>query len=117
MSEQRGTRLADRIVIVVGAGSMGEGWGNGKASAVSYAREGATVVCADYHLGRAEETVGLITAEGGTAIAVQADATDEASVQAVVDAAVERFGRLDVMHNNVGVGGTSGLPDQIAPAA
>jgi NAD(P)-dependent dehydrogenase (short-subunit alcohol dehydrogenase family) len=117
MTEQRGTRLTDRIVIVVGAGSMGDGWGNGKASAVSYARDGATVVCADYHLARAEETVGLITAEGGTAIAVQADATDEASVQAVVDAAVERFGRLDVMHNNVGVGGTSGLPDQIAPAA
>ena len=75
------------------------------------------MVCADFHLARAEETVALIEGEGGTAIAVQADATDEASLQAVVDAAVERFGRLDVMHNNVGVGGTSGLPDQIPPAA
>jgi NAD(P)-dependent dehydrogenase (short-subunit alcohol dehydrogenase family) len=117
MSAARGTRLADRTVIVVGAGSMGEGWGNGKASAVAYAREGASVVCADYHLARAEETVAVITAEGGTALAVQADATDEASLQAAVDAAVSTFGHLDVMHNNVGVGGTSGLPDQIEPAA
>jgi NAD(P)-dependent dehydrogenase (short-subunit alcohol dehydrogenase family) len=117
MSSPTGTRLAGRIVIVVGAGSMGEGWGNGKASAVAYAREGATVVCADYHLERAEETAAIITGEGGTALARRADATDEASLQAVVDTAVERFGRLDVMHNNVGVGGTSGLPDQIPPAA
>jgi NAD(P)-dependent dehydrogenase (short-subunit alcohol dehydrogenase family) len=116
MGAQRG-RLAGRIVIVVGAGSIGEGWGNGKASAVAYARAGASVVCADYHLARAAETVGLIEAEGGTAVAVQADATDEGSLQAVVDGAVERFGRLDVMHNNVGVGGTSGLPDQIPPEA
>jgi NAD(P)-dependent dehydrogenase (short-subunit alcohol dehydrogenase family) len=115
MSE--GSRLAGRVVVVVGAGSMGAGWGNGKASAVAYAREGASVVCADFHLERAEETVGLIEAEGGAALAVQADATDEASVQALVDAAVERFGRLDVMHNNVGVGGTRGLPDEIEPTA
>ena len=117
MTEQRGSRLADRVVIVVGAGSMGEGWGNGKASAVAYARQGATVVCADFHVERAAETVDLITAEGGTALAVRADATDEASVEAVVDEAVARFGKLDVMHNNVGVGGTSGLPDQIEPSA
>jgi NAD(P)-dependent dehydrogenase (short-subunit alcohol dehydrogenase family) len=117
MDEQQGARLAGRVVVVMGAGSMGEGWGNGKASAVSYARAGATVVCADYHLARAAETVALIEGEGATALAVQADATDEASTQAVIDAAVGSFGRLDVMHNNVGVGGTSGLPDQIAPAA
>lgn len=102
---------------MVGAGSMAAGWGNGKASAVAYAREGARVVCADYHLGRAEETVELIRTEGGTALAVQADATVEASVASVVAAAVAEFGRLDVMHNNVGVGGTAGLPDQIEPAA
>ena len=70
MTQQRGTRLADRVVIVVGAGSMGEGWGNGKASAVAYARQGATVVCVDFHVERAAETVDLITAEGGTALAV-----------------------------------------------
>ncbi len=117
MTETRGTRLAGRIVIVVGAGSMGAGWGNGKASAVAYAREGASVVCADFHAARAEETVALIEAEGGAALAVQADATDEASMQELVATSVARFGRLDVMHNNVGVGGTSGLPDQIEPAA
>jgi NAD(P)-dependent dehydrogenase (short-subunit alcohol dehydrogenase family) len=111
------SRLSGRVVVVVGAGSIGAGWGNGKASAVAYAREGASVVCADFHLERADETVALIADEGGTALAVQADATDEASVRAVVDAAVATYGRLDVMHNNVGVGGTSGLPDQIEPAA
>ena len=75
MTAPRGSRLADRTVIVVGAGSMGEGWGNGKASAVAYAREGASVVCADYHLARAEETVGLIMAEGGTPTRLALSAT------------------------------------------
>ena len=115
MSERRDGRLAGRVIVVMGAGSLAEGWGNGKASAVAYARSGATVVCADYHLARAEVTVELIAGEGGTALALQADATEEASVQAVVDEAVGRYGRLDVMHNNVGVGGTTGLPDQIPP--
>ena len=112
-----GGRLAGRVVLVVGAGSIGEGWGNGKASAVAYARAGASVVCADFHLSRAEETVAIIAAEGGTALAVRADATEESAVQAAVDVAVAQCGQLDVMHNNVGVGGTSGLPDQIAPEA
>ncbi len=109
--------LADRVAVVVGAGSIGEGIGNGKASAIAYARAGAAVACIDFHLDRAAETVAMITAEGGAAVALQADATDEASVQAAIDETVARFGRLDVMHNNVGVGGTSGLPDQIEPAA
>ena len=81
----RGTRLAGRIVIVVGAGSIGEGWGNGKASAVAYAREGATVVCVDFHLDRAEETVDADQRRGRHGARRAADATDEASVQAVVD--------------------------------
>jgi NAD(P)-dependent dehydrogenase (short-subunit alcohol dehydrogenase family) len=117
MSDQRGPRLEGRVVVVMGAGSMGEGWGNGKASAVAYGREGATVVCADYHLERAAETVRLIEEEGGAALACRADATDESSVRRVIEEAVSHFGRLDVMHNNVGVGGTRGLPDQIEPAA
>src|SRR5687767_388495 len=97
----------------MGAGSIGEGWGNGKACAVGYARAGATVVCADMRGERAEATRALIDGEGGTALAIEADATDELSVQAVVDAAVSAYGRLDVMHNNVGVGGSAGTPDQI----
>jgi NAD(P)-dependent dehydrogenase (short-subunit alcohol dehydrogenase family) len=110
-------KLDGRIVVVVGAGSVGAGIGNGKASAIAYAREGATVVCVDFRLERAEETVERIAAEGGTALALAADATDEPALQAVVDETVRRYSRLDVMHNNVGVGGTSGLPDQIEPAA
>ena len=107
--------LSGKVVCVVGAGSIGEGWGNGKASAVAYARAGASVVCVDYHLDRAEATRAIIEDEGGRAITRRADATSEADVQACVDAAVAAWGRLDVMHNNVGVGGTSGGPDRIAP--
>jgi len=104
------------VVVVVGAGSVGDGWGNGKASAVTYARAGAAVVCVDHQLQRAQETCALIRAEGGTAIAIQADATQEADMLTAVDGAMQEFGRLDVMHNNVGVGGTVGAPHEIAPA-
>lgn len=109
------TSLAGKCVVVMGAGSMAEGWGNGKASAVAYARAGAAVVCADFVLSRAEETAAMIEREGGTAIARAADATVESDVAAVVDAAVASFGSLDVMHNNVGVGFASGAPDQVEP--
>jgi NAD(P)-dependent dehydrogenase (short-subunit alcohol dehydrogenase family) len=107
--------LEGKVAVVVGAGSIGEGWGNGKASAVSYARAGARVVCVDFHLDRAEATRALIEEEGGAAVAIAADATSEADVAAAVSLATSTWGRLDVMHNNVGVGGTSGGPDKIAP--
>src|SRR6478735_6845633 len=107
--------LDGRVVVVMGAGSIADGWGNGKACAVTYARAGASVVCVDFHLDRAETTAALIEAEGGRAIAVQADATVEADVQRAVDRAVGDLGRLDVMHNNVGVGFTSGGPDRVEP--
>ena len=99
----------------MGAGSVGDGWGNGKACAVTYAAAGAKVVCADLHLHRAEETQRVIADQGGTAVAVAADATAEADVRAVIGRAVAEFDRVDVMHNNVGVGGTAGTPDQIPP--
>jgi NAD(P)-dependent dehydrogenase (short-subunit alcohol dehydrogenase family) len=98
----------------MGAGSVAAGWGNGKASAVAYAREGAMVVCADYVAQRAQATADLIAGEQGKAVAVQADATQEAAVRSAVDTALTEFGRLDIMHNNVGVGFTTGAPDQIA---
>ena len=107
--------LSGKVIVVVGAGAIGDGWGNGKASAVAYARAGAAVGCVDHQLDRAEATCALIAAEGGTAMAIQADATQEADMQAVVDRTMHQFGRLDVMHNNVGVGGTVGGPDQITP--
>jgi NAD(P)-dependent dehydrogenase (short-subunit alcohol dehydrogenase family) len=110
-------RLEGKTAVVVGAGSMAPGWSNGKACAVSYAREGAAVVCADYSVERAEDTARLIREAGGRAIAQPADATKEADVQALADRTMSYFGRLDVMHNNVGVGGTFGTPDQIPPDA
>ncbi len=96
-------RLPDRVAIVFGAGSSGPGWGNGKAAAVVYAREGARVVAVDANAQAAEETAGIIRHEGGEALAVAADVTDLASVEAAVAAAIDRFGAIDVLHNNVGV--------------
>ncbi|MBV9561470.1 MAG: SDR family oxidoreductase [Bradyrhizobium sp.] len=97
-------RLKDKIAIVVGAGqSPGEGIGNGRATALTFAREGAKVLCVDYNLASAEETVGMITATGGTAAACKADVTRDAEIKAMVDDAMRRWGRIDVLHNNVGV--------------
>ena len=96
-------RLKDRVAIVFGAGSSGPGWGNGKAAAVTYARAGARLVCVDMVEAAAEETAALIRGEGGEAIAAVADTTDLAAVEAAVAAAIGRFGRIDILHNNVGV--------------
>jgi NAD(P)-dependent dehydrogenase (short-subunit alcohol dehydrogenase family) len=97
------SRLQDRIAIVFGAGSSGPGWGNGKAAAVAYARAGAKVACIDLVAAAAEETAGIIADEGGTAIAIAADTTDLAAVEAAVAATVGVYGRVDILHNNVGV--------------
>jgi NAD(P)-dependent dehydrogenase (short-subunit alcohol dehydrogenase family) len=110
-------RLEDKVAVVVGAGSAGDGFGNGRACAVAYAREGAAVMCVDFDLARAQETVAAITGEGGRALAAKADATSEADMQAVMDATVIGFGHIDVVHNNVGVGRARGLPDQVTPDA
>jgi NAD(P)-dependent dehydrogenase (short-subunit alcohol dehydrogenase family) len=96
-------RLSGKVAIVTGAGSSGPGIGNGKAAAVLFAREGARVLCVDQVTGRAEETVATIRGEGGEATAVAADVSRRADCAAMVAAAVERYGRLDVLHNNVGV--------------
>jgi NAD(P)-dependent dehydrogenase (short-subunit alcohol dehydrogenase family) len=97
-------RLQDRIAMVVGAGqSPGETMGNGRATAMVFARHGAQVVAVDRDLASARETVAMIADEGGKAIALQADVTDEAAVKAAVDECLGRHGRLDILHNNVGV--------------
>jgi NAD(P)-dependent dehydrogenase (short-subunit alcohol dehydrogenase family) len=96
-------RLAGKVAIVAGAGSRGPGLGNGKAAAILFAREGAAVVCVDVQKERAEETVGLITGEGGCASAFAADVTRAADCRAMVAAALERYGGLHVLHNNVGI--------------
>jgi NAD(P)-dependent dehydrogenase (short-subunit alcohol dehydrogenase family) len=96
-------RVEGKAAIVVGGGQTpGQTVGNGRATAVVLAREGARVLVVDRHKASAQDTVDLIHSEGGQAWAHEADTTDEASVQALVAAALARFGRLDILHNNVG---------------
>jgi len=97
-------RLKDRTAIVVGAGqSPGEGMGNGRATALTFAREGAKVLCVDHNLASAQETVDMIAANGGVAAAFKADVTKNAELKAMAADAVARWGRIDILHNNVGV--------------
>jgi NAD(P)-dependent dehydrogenase (short-subunit alcohol dehydrogenase family) len=96
-------RLQDKVALVFGAGSSGPGWGNGKAAAVAYAREGAHVVAVDQVEKAAQETAEIIVAEHGQGLAVQADVTSTVAVQAAVAQAIATFGRIDILHNNVGI--------------
>jgi NAD(P)-dependent dehydrogenase (short-subunit alcohol dehydrogenase family) len=108
-------RVDGKQAIVIGAGSIGPGWGNGKAAAVLYAREGATVVAVDVNAEAAQETASIIQGEGGTCHVVPCDVTDGAAVEAMVAAAVEACGRIDILHNNVGVV-TMGGPEDLSEA-
>jgi NAD(P)-dependent dehydrogenase (short-subunit alcohol dehydrogenase family) len=113
-------RLKDKIAIVVGAGqSPGEGMGNGRATAILFAREGAKVLAVDRDLASAAETVAMAEKEGGVAAAFQADVTKEATLKAVAEEAVRRWGRIDILHNNVGVSlaGGDANPLEITEAA
>jgi NAD(P)-dependent dehydrogenase (short-subunit alcohol dehydrogenase family) len=97
-------RLKDKVAIVVGAGqSPGEGIGNGRATALTFAREGAKVLCVDHRLDSAQETVDMVAEKQGTAAAFKADVTSDAEIKAMVDEVMKRWGRIDVLHNNVGV--------------
>src|SRR6201994_2201288 len=96
-------RLKGKVAMVVGAGSIGPGWGNGKATAVTFAREGAQVFCVDRNPAAAEETVGIITKEGGKAMAFTADVSRAAEVEAMAAACIKAYGRIDVLDNNVGI--------------
>ena len=104
-------RLEDRVALVFGAGSSGPGVSNGKAAAMAYAREGAWVIAIDMDERAAHDTVEAIRAEGRDALAVRADVTDSASVVAAVQQAVSAHGRIDILHNNVGVTMMGGPPD------
>ncbi len=96
-------RLENRVAVVIGAGQTpGESVGNGRATALTFAREGAKVLCADLHLERAEATVELIERAGGTAEAVRMDATDEEDVAHLFARCQARWGHLDILHCNVG---------------
>jgi NAD(P)-dependent dehydrogenase (short-subunit alcohol dehydrogenase family) len=96
-------RLRDKVAIVYGAGSIGDGWGNGKAAAVAYGRAGARVAVVDIDPASARVTSDLIASEGGSAIAVEANASVLASVEHSVERAIAAFGRIDILHNNVGI--------------
>lgn len=96
-------RLKGKTAIVFGAGSSGPGWGNGKAAAVAYAREGAAVACVDLDGSAAEETAEIIVAEGCKGMAIAADVTSQDSVNGAVAAAIDAFGSIGILHNNVGV--------------
>ena len=98
-----GKRVEGKTAIVVGGGQTpGQGIGNGRATAVVLGREGAHVCIVDRHLGSVQETADMIRWEGGAAWAHTADVTREADVAALIAAARERFGRIDILHNNVG---------------
>jgi NAD(P)-dependent dehydrogenase (short-subunit alcohol dehydrogenase family) len=98
-------RLEGKIAIVVGGGQTpGDTIGNGRATAILFAREGAKVLVVDREQSSAEETAELIRKERGVARAVRADVTREADCRSFVEACVSEFGRIDVLHNNVGVG-------------
>jgi NAD(P)-dependent dehydrogenase (short-subunit alcohol dehydrogenase family) len=101
-------RLADKVALVCGAGSIGPGWGNGKATAVAYAREGAKVFAVDINLGAAEETAKIIAGEGHAAIAHGADVSDPDAVGDMVAACRAAHGRVDILHNNVGIAALGG---------
>ena len=98
-----GDRLKDRVAIVTGAGSIGPGWGNGKATSVLFAREGAKVFAVDINLAAAEETREIIGGEGGECTAHGADVSRAEEVEGLVARCVEVYGRVDVLHNNVGI--------------
>ncbi|MYK26099.1 MAG: SDR family NAD(P)-dependent oxidoreductase, partial [Dehalococcoidia bacterium] len=96
-------RAEGKVAIVAAAGQTpGATIGNGRATAILLAREGASVVVADRDLASAEETVAMIADEGGTASACEVDATSEESLAAMVAETVARYGGLDILHNNVG---------------
>ncbi|MTD53793.1 SDR family NAD(P)-dependent oxidoreductase [Amycolatopsis pithecellobii] len=96
-------RLAGKAALVFGAGSVGPGWGNGKAAAVAFAREGAAVFCVDVNRDAAEETASLARAEGIKAYAAAADATKAEDVARVVAECERATGTIDILHNNVGI--------------
>lgn len=96
-------RLKNKVVLVVGAGSIGQDISNGAACAVTFAREGATVLCADRSLSAASVTVQRIRDVGGMAEAFEADVRNAAQIHAMVEHALARFGRIDVLHHNVGI--------------
>jgi len=96
-------RVKGKVAIVTGAGSIGPGIGNGKASAILYAREGAKVIAVDYNIKAAEETKRIVDEEGGECLSFKGDVSKAHDCKSIVDKCIETFGRIDILHNNVGI--------------
>ena len=112
MQTQSSQRLSGKVAIVSGAGTYGgSGVGNGAATAIVFAREGARVVLVDAVQEWAEATRAIIEDEGGEAMTAVADVTNSEECRSVIDAALDRFGGLHILHNNVGGGGFGGVVD------
>jgi len=106
-------RVEGKVALVVGAGCVGPGWGNGRASAVLFAREGAKVFAVDKNQDSMTETVARVGNDGEIATHT-CDATDEDDVKAMVEACRKRFGRIDILHNNVGGSAAGGVAEMSA---
>lgn len=104
-------RLAGKVAIVTGAGSVGPGIGNGRASAVVYAREGARVMLVDLNTESAGATEEMIRGEGGDYFTFRADVSDAEDCRRLVQECLSRYGRIDILHNNVGIEIPGGLAD------
>ncbi len=108
---EKSQRLAGKVAIVTGAGSSGPGVGTGKAASILFAREGASVILADRSEAAAAETMAAIKEEGGTASVFQGDVTKAEDCKAMAEAAVERYGGLHILFNNVGITGPGSVVD------
>ncbi len=104
-------RLEGKVAMVTGAGSIGPGWGNGKATATLFAREGAKVFLVDNRPDAVEETYGIIRGEGGQCVSHVADVTNDSEVEEMMTACVDAFGGLDILDNNVGTALAGGPTD------
>lgn len=110
--EEDDAGLSGKVAILSGGGAAGDGIGNGRAAAILLARAGAKVLVADRDLKLAERTVEMIVAEGGTAVAEAFDATREADCKQLIEKTVDRFGRLDFLDNNIGIGSRGSVVDE-----
>ena len=100
-----GDRLQDKVAIIMGAGqAQGETTGNGRAVALRFAQEGARVLLVDRDIESARQTLALVQADGGTGAVLEADATSEEDCQRVAAHCIDTHGRVDILHNNVGIG-------------
>jgi NAD(P)-dependent dehydrogenase (short-subunit alcohol dehydrogenase family) len=112
-------RLAGKVAIITGAGCVGPGWGNGRAAAVLFAREGALVFAVDKNRDAMDETVARVHEDGGEIVTYACDVTDSAAVAGMVAACRAQFGRIDILVNNVGgsaAGGPVEMPEEVFDA-